>query len=429
MSELFSALQWRGLLYDSTKDTETYLKGENHPVGYVGFDPTARSLHIGSLIPIMGLVHLQRSGGRPIAVVGGGTGMIGDPSGKSAERTFLTQDALEENITGLRTQLEHFLDFSGSNATLMVNNLDWLGSLNLMDFLRDIGKHYTVNQMLAKDSIKSRLDRAKEGAEGISFTEFTYMLLQAYDYLHLFDTHKCRLQMGGSDQWGNITAGIELIGRMREDPAYGLVMPLITTSSGQKFGKSEAGNIWLDAEMTSPYRFYQYWINTEDADVERYLKFFTLFEQKNISSIVASHAEDPHKRTGQIALAEDITRRVHGQDGLARAQAATGALFGGDLTKLSPADLADVFGDVPSVDLAQTPEASSPFTAIELAVWAGLAKSRGEARRLIQGGGVYINNAKIDDMAAEIARDTRLHGKYIVMRKGKKNYFLVEWNG
>lgn len=429
MSELYSTLQWRGLIYDSTRDTETYLKGEKNPVGYVGFDPTARSLHIGSLVPIMGLVHLQRSGGRPIAVVGGGTGMIGDPSGKSAERTFLTPNALEENIAGLRAQLEHFLDFSGSNATKMVNNLDWLGNLNLMDFLRDIGKHYTVNQMLAKDSIRTRLDRAKEGAEGLSFTEFTYMLMQAYDYLHLFDTHHCRLQMGGSDQWGNITAGIELIGRMREDKAYGLVMPLITTSSGQKFGKSEAGNVWLDPEMTSPYRFYQYWINTEDKDVERYLKFFTVLEQNDIRAIVATHTEDPHKRSGQQALAEDITRRVHGEDGLARAQIATGALFGGDLTKLSPADLADVFGDVPSVDLASTPDAGPPFTAVELAVWAGLAKSKGEARRLIQGGGVYINNVKVDDIAAEIGRDSRLHGQYLVMRKGKKNYFLVVWSG
>jgi tyrosyl-tRNA synthetase len=429
MSELYTALQWRGLVYDSTRDTETYLKSCERPVGYVGFDPTARSLHIGSLVPIMGLVHLQRSGGLPIAVVGGGTGMIGDPSGKSTERNFLTPDALAENIAGLRGQLEHFLNFSGSNATQMVNNLDWLGNLNLMDFLRDIGKHYTVNQMLAKDSIKSRLDRAKEGAEGISFTEFTYMLMQAYDYLHLHDTHNCHLQMGGSDQWGNITAGIELIGRMREEKAYGLVMPLITTASGQKFGKSEAGNVWLNPEMTSPYRFYQYWINTEDADVARYLKFFTLLEQNDIQSIVASHAEDAHRRSGQKALAEDITRRVHGESGLARAQIATAALFGGDLTKLSPADLADVFGDVPSVNLAHTPEASSPFTAIELAVWCGMAKSKGEARRLIQGGGVYINNIKVDDITAEIHRDARLHGQYLVIRKGKKNYFLVIWNG
>jgi tyrosyl-tRNA synthetase len=428
MSKLYAELTWRGLVYDATRDTEDYLTTAESPAAYAGFDPTARSLHIGSLVPIMGLVHVQRHGGHPIALLGGGTGMVGDPSGKSEEREFLSPDRLAENLSYLRTQLSHFLDFTGPGAAQLVDNLEWLGKLHLMDFLRDIGKYYTVNQMLAKESIRVRLERAREGAEGISYTEFTYMLMQAYDFLHLFDNHGCRFQLGGSDQWGNITAGIELISRMRGERSFGLVMPLITTASGQKFGKSEQGNVWLDAEMTSPYRFYQYWINTEDADVERYLKFFTLHDQKTIATITAEHHETPHKRTGQIALAEDITRRVHGDAGLEAAQTASRALFGGDLGTLSAADLADVFGDVPSVDLADVADGRAPFTAVELAVWSGLAKSKGEARRLIQSGGMYVNNERVGDFAAEILKVSRLHERYLVLRKGNKSYFLVTWD-
>jgi tyrosyl-tRNA synthetase len=427
LSNFFEEMKWRGLVQDATRDAEKYLAEEKHPVGYAGFDPTAPSLHIGHLLGVMALAHLQRQGGKPIAVVGGGTGMIGDPSGKSAERTFKTVAELEHNQTCLAAQLSRFIDFSGKHGTEMVNNYDWLGEVSLMAFLRDVGKYYTVNQMLAKDSVKIRLERSKEGAEGISFTEFTYMLMQAYDFLQLFDRRGCRFQMGGSDQWGNITAGIELIGRLRNLQAYGLVWPLIMSSSGQKFGKSEAGTVWLDAEMTSPYRFYQYWINIEDTDVDRYLKFFTLKEHEEIEATVAAHMKEPHKRTGQTALAEDVTLRVHGKDGLARAQAATKALFGGDLNDLSATDLADVFADVPSVDIANVPDASNSFTVVDLAVWSGMAKSKGEARRLIEGGGVYINNCRVEDMARPVEKTQRIHGKFLVLRKGNKSYWLVTW--
>ena len=428
MSDLYSILEWRGLIYDATRDTEQFLQREKAPVGYAGFDPTARSLHIGSLVPIMGLVHLQRTGGRPIAVVGGGTGMVGDPSGRTSERKFLTREELDANVEGLRAQLSHFLDFSGTHAAQMVNNLDWLGQITLLDFLREIGKYYTVNQMLAKESVRLRLDRAREGSEGISYTEFSYMLMQAYDFLHLFDTRSCRFQIGGSDQWGNITAGIELIGRLRQEQAYGLVMPLVTMSSGQKFGKSESGNVWLDAELTSPYRFYQYWINIPDADVVRYLKYFTLLSRERIVDIEREHAEAPDRRIAQRALADDLTRRVHGEDGLSRAVTASKALFGGDLEALSSADLADVFSDVPSVNLATLEEAREPFTAVELCVWSGMARSKGEARRLIEGGGVYVNNARVEDHARPVEKSARLHGRYLVLRRGNRSYYLIEWD-
>lgn len=427
MSDFHETLSWRGLVYDATRDTETFLVQESSPVGYVGFDPSARSLHIGSLVPIMTMVHLQRCGGRPIGVLGGGTGMIGDPSGRTSERTFLSADELAANMKGLRAQLERFLDFEGAQGARLVNNLDWLGQISLMEFLRDIGKHYTVNQMLAKESIKLRLDRAREGAEGLSYTEFTYMLMQAYDFLELFDRYACRFQMGGSDQWGNITAGIDLIGRLRGEQAYGLVMPLVTSASGQKFGKSQGDNIWLDAEMTSPYRFYQYWINAVDADVEKYLKYFTLLSRGEIEEITAEHQRAPEKRLGQSTLAEDITLRAHGPEGLARAQAASQALFGGDLAALTATDLADVFGDAPSVDLREHLETTEAMSIVDVCAAAGLAKSRGEARRLISGGGVYLNNVRVEDARRPVTRADRLHERYLVLRRGAKTYVLVEW--
>jgi tyrosyl-tRNA synthetase len=427
LSDPYSELAWRGLIQDATRDTEAFLKETEAPAGYIGFDPTAASLHIGSLVQIMTLVHFQRAGGRPIAVLGGGTGMIGDPSGRSSERQFLSMADLERNVQGIRAQFERFLDFSGPRGAVLVNNLDWLAEVKFLDFLRGVGKFYTVNQMLAKESVKLRLDRAREGAEGISYTEFSYMLMQAYDFLQLFDSRGCRLQMGGSDQWGNITAGIELIGRLRDRQAFGLVTPLVTRSDGQKFGKSEGGNIWLDAELTSPYRFYQYWINVGDDDVERYLKFFTLLSADEIRQIVAAHAAEPHRRSGQSELALRLTRLVHGEDGCRRATAATRALFGGDLEELEPADLADVFADVPSIDLATVEAARDPFTAVELALWSGMTASKGEARRLIEGGGVFINNRKVENFSAPIERAMRLHDRFLVLRKGKKSYWLVTW--
>lgn len=427
MSNLFETLSWRGLVYDATRDAESYLAETAQPVGYVGFDPTARSLHIGSLVQIMALVHLQRSGGRPIGVLGGGTGMIGDPSGRTSERAFLSTDDLAANMAGIRAQLEKFLDFDGARGAELINNLDWLGAVGLMDFLRDIGKHYTVNQMLAKESVKLRLDRAREGAEGISYTEFTYMLMQAYDFLELFDRRACRFQMGGSDQWGNITAGIDLIGRLRGEQAYGLVTPLVTSSSGLKFGKSEGSNIWLDAEMTSPYRFYQYWINSVDADVDKYLKYFTLLEHERIVEITSEHQRAPEKRAGQAALAEDLTLRVHGTEGLARAQSASKALFGGDLAAISASDLADVFGDAPSIRLEDRVDSTAALTIAEVCAASGLAKSRGEARRLIAGGGVYLNNVRVEDAQRAVSRSDRLHDRYLVLRRGAKTYILVDW--
>jgi tyrosyl-tRNA synthetase len=429
MTQLFEELTWRGLVSDATRDADVYLKEQSRPSGYIGFDPTASSLHVGSLVPVMALVHLQRCGGKPIAVVGGGTGMVGDPSGRSSERSFLSPEELEVNVAGIQQQLARFLDTEGSGGVQLINNLDWLSELGFLEFLRDTGKYYTVNQMLAKESVKTRLERSKDGAEGISFTEFTYMLMQAYDFLHLFDSQNCRLQLGGSDQWGNITAGIELIGRLRGEQAYGVVMPLITTASGQKFGKSEEGTVWLDADRTSPYRFYQYWFNTEDDDVERYLKFFTLMSADEIAGIVKEHRAAPHKRLGQMELGRDITRRVHGDDGLKRAEVATKALFDGDLKALSEQDLRDVFADVPSVALRDVPEFKSPFGVADICVWSGLAKSRGEARRLIQGGGVYLNNRRVEDHAVEIDTSERLFGRYLVLRKGAKNYYLVDWTG
>lgn len=427
MTNLYQELKWRGLVFDATRDTEEFLGKERSPLGYIGFDPTAPSLHVGSLVPIMALVHLQRSGGRPVVIVGGGTGMVGDPSGRQSERTFMGEDEIALNLTGIQSQLSAFLDPSGPCAVKVINNLDWLGQISFLGFLREVGKYYTVNQMLAKESVKLRLDRAREGAEGISFTEFTYMLMQAYDFLQVHDRLGCRFQMGGSDQWGNITAGIDLIGRLRNVQAYGLVMPLVTMASGEKFGKSASGNVWLDPARTSPYRFYQYWINTPDLDVDRYLKYFTLLTEKEIALVVASHLEAPHERRGQTALARDLTVRVHGQDGLERARRASDALFGGELSGLSPAELADVFAEVPSVLLTSVPDFTAPFSAVDLCVWGGLARSKGEARRLAEAGGLYINNRRVDDFSLPIEPSQRLHGRYLVLRKGAKNYTLVEW--
>jgi tyrosyl-tRNA synthetase len=427
MSSLFSELQWRGLVFDATRDTERFLEQENSPLGYVGFDPTASSLHIGSLVPLMALMHLQRSGGRPVAIMGGGTGMVGDPSGRTSERTFMSPDEIETNLEGIRAQIGRFLDLSGPRAALVLNNLDWLGRLSFLGFLRDVGKYYTVNQMLSKESVKIRLDRAREGGEGISYTEFTYMLMQAYDFLHLHDELGCRFQMGGSDQWGNITAGIDLIGRLRNRQAFGLVLPLVTMASGEKFGKSVEGTVWLDAHRTSPYRFYQYWINTDDADLERYLKCFTLLTESEILAVVSLHQSSPQSRSGQTALARDITSRVHGEEGWTRALRASEALFGGSLQGLSSEELADVFADVPAVLLHELPDFFTPFAAVDLCVWSGLAGSKGEARRLIEGGGFYINNERVDDFKSPVEAGRRLHGRYLVLRKGQKNYTLVKW--
>lgn len=429
MSDLFAELSWRGLVFDSTRQTEAFLLQERSPLGYIGFDPTADSLHVGSLIPVMALVHLQRSGGQPLVIVGGGTGMVGDPSGRQSERAFMEPDLIQANVQGIKKQLSHFLDFSDQGGARLLNNLDWLGKLSFLGFLRDVGKYSTVNQMLAKESVKLRLDRAKDGGEGISFTEFSYMLMQAYDFLHVHDRFGCRFQMGGSDQWGNITAGIDLIGRLRNVQAYGLVMPLVTMSSGEKFGKSTEGNVWLDPARTSPYRFFQYWINTPDSDVERFLKCLTLSTQDDIAAASAEHARAPEKRHAQEKLATELTLRVHGESGLLRARRASAALFGGSLAELSSHDLAEVFDSAPSVLLPAHPEFVTPFSAADLFYWGGLAKSKGEARRLAEGGGLYVNNARVEDWSRPIDPTLRLHGRFLVLRKGAKHYALAEWPG
>ena len=420
-SSLLEELRWRGLLQDATEGAAEHLAEAPRTI-YIGFDPTGPSLHIGTLLPIMGLVHAQRAGHTPIALVGGGTGLIGDPSGKAAERTLLTKEKAAENAESIRAQLEHFLDFDAkSNAARMRNNLDWLGGLPLVDFLRDIGKHFSINQLLAKESVKRRI---ASDESGISFTEFSYALLQSYDFLELHRSEGCTVQMGGSDQWGNITAGIDLVRRMEGARAYGVVFPLITQASGVKFGKTEAGAIWLDAEMTSPFRFYQYWINVEDADIVRYLKFFTLLTQDRIDELAAEVDSAPQSRAAQRALAEDVTRRLHGETGLAAAERATRALFGGEVDGLGAEEIADIFADVPSSEIARDALAGGK-PIVELLAETGITSSKGEARRAIEGGGVYVNGVRVADIGATVTADQAIEGRFLLMRMGKKRYHLV----
>jgi len=410
------------MLQDATEGAAEHF-AEASRTAYIGFDPTASSLHVGNLLVIMGLVHLQRRGHTPIALVGGGTGLIGDPSGKTAERMLLTKEKAAENAEAIRAQLAHFLDFDAeSNPARMMNNLDWLGGLALVDFLRDVGKHFSVNQLLAKESVKRRLEDTETG---ISYTEFSYALLQSYDFLELYRREDCSVQMGGSDQWGNITSGIDLVRRVDQKRAFGVVFPLVTNSSGTKFGKSEAGNIWLDPELTSPYRFYQFWVNTEDADVVRYLKYFSLLSKDEIDELAATVESEPHRRAAQKALAEEVTRRVHGEEGLTGALQATQALFGGDITGLGSAEIADIFADVPSSEIRRADLGGEGTSLVELLEASGVASSRGDARRSIEGGGVYVNNQRVEDAGRSVTMDDTVGGEFMVLRKGKKNYHLV----
>jgi tyrosyl-tRNA synthetase len=413
-------LRWRGLLYDRTEGLDAVL-ASTKVTAYIGFDPTASSLHVGSLLPIMSLVRLQRFGHTPIALVGGGTGLIGDPSGKANERALLTVDQVEENAAGIHAQLERFLDFGAvSNAARMVNNADWLRRVSLIEFLRDTGKHFTVQSMMARDSVKRRLGTD----DGLSFTEFSYQLLQAYDYLVLNEQHGCTLQAGGSDQWGNIVAGCDLIRRVRGARAHGLVLPLVTTSAGTKFGKTEAGTIWLDAARTSPFRFYQFWFNTDDRDVEQHLKWFTTMDEAEIAALLEAHRQAPEKRGAQRTLARAITRAVHGDDALARAERASAVLFGGRLIDADPDDVLMVFDDVPSLDVArETLEAG--VAAAELAVQAGLTASKGEANRLIKQGGLYANDRRLSEGDARIGAGDLIGARVIVLRKGQRERRVV----
>jgi tyrosyl-tRNA synthetase len=418
---LFEELQWRGMVYDATEDLAQVLDRE--PVtAYIGFDPTAPSLHVGSLLTLMGLARLQRFGHRPIALVGGGTGLIGDPSGKSQERSLLTFEQVETNAQGIRRQLERFLDFSASlpNAALMRNNVEWLRPVSFLDFLREVGKHFTVNAMMAKESVKRRL----EGDDGITFTEFSYQLLQAYDYLVLHDRERCTLQMGGTDQWGNITAGCDLIRKVRAARVHGLVWPLLTTTSGTKFGKTESGTVWLDPALTSPFRFYQFWLNTDDRDVVKYLKSFTWLDRDTINALARLVETAPAEREAQRMLAREVTTLVHGPADMQNAERAAAVLFGSSLADATVDEILTVFDDVPSVELLRTQLAAGLGTA-ELVVVAGLAASKGEAARLIKQGGLYINDHRVTDERGRVTLDQAIDGRLIVLRKGQRDRRLV----
>jgi tyrosyl-tRNA synthetase len=418
---LFEELQWRGMVFDAT-DGVADLLATRSITAYIGFDPTSASLHVGSLLTVMGLARLQRFGHTPIAIVGGGTGMIGDPSGKSQERVLLTPEQIDVNTAGIRVQLERFLDFgAATNAARIVNNADWLGSIDVLSFLRDVGKHFTVNYMLQKESVSRRL----ESEDGISYTEFSYLVLQAYDFLQLFDRFHCVLQMGGSDQWGNITAGTDLIRKLRAAKAHGLVWPLMKTASGVKFGKTEAGTVWLDATRTSPFTFYQFWLNTDDSDVGPYLKFFTFLDRAAIADLEGMVRTAPEKRDAQRVLAREVTSLVHGADEVAKAERASQVLFGEDLTALSADDVLAVFGDVPSTELSADALGAEGIGIVDLVARVRLAPSKGEARRLVQSGGVYLNNRRVSDPALRIGRDQAIEGRLLVLRKGQKLNHLV----
>ena len=413
-NDLIAELTWRGLLYQQTEGVAQAL-ATGRVRGYVGFDPTASSLHVGSLVPIMGLVHLQRAGHSPVALVGGGTALIGDPSGKPSERPLVGEDVVRANGAAIRAQLERFLEFSGTASAVMADNGDWLRGLDLLPFLRDTGKHFTVNYMLAKESVKARIET------GISFTEFAYMLLQAYDFLELHRRQGVTLQLGGSDQWGNITAGIELIRRADGGEAHGITLPLISSAAGTKFGKTEAGTIWLDAERTSPYQFYQFWINTEDRDAGAYLRMFTLLERSEIEDLESQLTENPEKRDAQRALAADVTTRVHGADAARIAEEVSSVLFGKrDAAELSLPIIEALSREIPFSES----RGDGPLPIAELVTASGLAPSKGAARRLLDQGGVYVNGVRA---AADL--DVRgiepLPGKHVLLRKGARQYALI----
>lgn len=420
-------LQWRGMIHTIMPGTEEILQKEMISA-YVGIDPTADSLHIGHLVGVMMLKHLQRCGHKPLVLVGGATGMIGDPSGKSEERNLLDEPTLRHNQECLKNQLMKLLDFdtTESNKAEMVNNYDWMKDFTFLDFIRDIGKHITVNYMMAKDSVKKRL--SGEAGDGMSFTEFTYQLVQGYDFLHLYQHNNCKLQMGGSDQWGNITTGTELIRRKTGGEAFALTCPLITKADGGKFGKTESGNVWLDPERTSPYKFYQFWLNTSDADAEKYIRIFTLFGKKEIEALVAEHLTAPHLRVLQKALAKDITTRVHSEADYGSAVEASEILFGKGtseaLYKLDEDTLLSVFEGVPQFEISLD-EIQQGIGIVELvAEKTAIFSSKGEARRMLKDGGIQVNKAKVgEDFTANFSN--LLKGKYLLVQKGKKNYYLL----
>jgi tyrosyl-tRNA synthetase len=423
--KLIQELKWRGMIQDIMPGTEEQLEKEM-TAGYIGFDPTSDSLHIGSLVPILLLVHLQNAGHKPFALVGGATGMVGDPSGKSEERNLLSEETLNHNLAGVKKQLEKFLDFNPDlpNRAEMVNNYDWFRDMSFLTFIRDIGKHITVNYMSAKDSVRKRLD----GENGMSFTEFTYQLVQGYDFYWLYANRNCKLQMGGSDQWGNITTGTELIRRKTggEGEAFAFTCPLLTKADGGKFGKTEKGNIWLDPEKTTPYQFYQFWLNAADTDAEKWIKIFTFLTQADISSLLEQHRLRPETRQLQKTLAQHVTTFVHGQEGYEKALADTEKIFANQSApaeSLSEADLQSMEGiarfDFPAAAIGQG------IDVVSFLAQTTIIASKGEARKLIQGGGISINRKKTEDPKDLVDSSSLLHGKYILVQKGKKNYYLV----
>jgi len=421
-------LKWRGMLHDIMPGTEEQLSKEM-TAAYVGFDPTADSLHIGSLAPIILLKRFQLAGHKPIALVGGATGMIGDPSGKSAERNLLDEETLNKNLQGIKKQLSKFIDFESdiNNKAEMVNNYDWMKEQTFLGFIRDIGKHITVNYMMAKDSVKKRL--SSDAKTGMSFTEFTYQLVQGYDFLWLYQNKNCKLQMGGSDQWGNITTGTELIRRKTGGEAFALTIPLITKSDGGKFGKTESGNVWLDPEKTSPYAFYQFWLNISDEDAAKYIKIFTFLPKEEIDNIIAEHNEAPHLRKLQKTLAREITVMVHSEEEYNAAVEASGILFGKAtsdmLAKIDERTFLSVFEGVPKFDISKF-DLSAGVNVVDLLTdFAKVFPSKGELRRLLKGGGVSINKEKIASQDVTIGENNLINGKYLLVQKGKKNYFLI----
>ena len=427
----FDDLQWRGLVHQATDPAlGTWLEAKPRTV-YAGFDPTADSLHVGSMLGLMMLRRFQKAGHRPIAVVGGATGMIGDPSGKSAERNLLSKEQLRANVAGLAAQMRRFIDFdAGGSSALLLNNYDWTGDWSYLEFLRDIGKNFPVNVMLAKDSVKSRLGRG-DGSDpqaGMSYTEFSYMLLQAYDFVHLHDAYGCDLQAGGSDQWGNITAGIDLARRMKGAQLYGLTWPLLTKSDGSKMGKTESGAVWLSPERTSPYQFYQYWFNIEDADAGHCLRLLTELNCQEIESLDASRSSDPARRESQRRLAEELTRLVHGEAGLAAARQATEIFFGAEITRLTDAELGQIFADVPSKELPSERLQSPGLPIIDALVEAGLAASKGDARRTVTQGGAYVNNRRVEGVDATLTSADLASETVVVLRSGKKKYALLRFS-
>ncbi|EFV77142.1 tyrosine--tRNA ligase [Cytobacillus pseudoceanisediminis] len=417
---LLEDLQWRGIIYQQTDE-----EGIENTLGkeaislYCGVDPTADSMHIGHLLPFLTLRRFQKEGHRPIVLVGGATGLIGDPSGKSEERKLQTLETVQHNVNCIKNQLKRIFDFEGENGAIMVNNYDWAGSMDIVTFLRDYGKHVGVNYMLAKDTISSRLET------GISFTEFTYTILQAMDFLHLYENHNCKMQIGGSDQWGNITTGLELIRKMAPEgsKAYGLTIPLVTKADGTKFGKTESGAIWLDSEKTSPYEFYQFWINTADADVIKYLKFFTFLSREEIEGLEKAVQDEPHLRKAQKALAEEMTRMIHGDAALEQAIKITAALFSGEIKNLSASEIKQGFKDVPSYEHSEGGE----LGIVDLLVAAKISPSKRQAREDVTNGAVSVNGERITELDYTLSDKDKIEDQFTVIRRGKKKYFLIKY--